>query len=68
MHYITDTALENIEKQLNDRAKLLEALRTMLVATNFDAPLPKGHPSHEAYLNTVARPRAKQAISEAERK
>ena len=44
---------------MNKRIKELEnALRTMVVATDFNAPLPKGHPGHEAYLNMVARPRA----------
>ncbi len=46
--------------------ELLNALKTMLVATDFDAPLPEGHPGHEAYLNTVAKPRAKQAIAKVE--
>jgi len=46
--------------------ELLEALKTMLVATDFNAPLPKGHPGHGAYLEIVAKPRAKQAIAKAE--
>ena len=45
---------------------LTEALNAMIVATNFDVALPEGHPGHEAYLNTVAIPRAKQAIAKAE--
>jgi hypothetical protein len=38
----------------------------MLVATDFNVPLPEGHPGHEAYLNVVAIPRAKQALQSAE--
>ena len=50
-----------------ETTELLDALRTMLVATNSNAPLPEGHPGHEAYLNIVAKPRAEQAVSKAER-
>ncbi|KKM86829.1 hypothetical protein LCGC14_1275000 [marine sediment metagenome] len=46
--------------------ELLEACKTMLVATDFNAPLPKGHSGQEAYLNVVAKPRVEQAIAKAE--
>ena len=46
--------------------EILAALKTMLVATDSDAPLPEGHPGHEAFLNIVAKPRAEQAIAKAE--
>jgi len=51
---------------VNNHEKLVDALRTMLVATDFNVPLPEGHPGHEAYLNVVAIPRAKQALQSAE--
>lgn len=45
--------------------ELLHALKTMVVAT--DTSLPEQFPGHsEAYLNTVAIPRAKEAIAKAE--
>ncbi len=46
--------------------ELLEALKAMLVATDCNVHLPEGHPGHVAYLNTVAKPRAKRAIVKAE--
>lgn len=45
--------------------KLVEALRTMMVATSHDeAEQFPGH--HEAYLQTVARPRAAEALKAVE--
>jgi hypothetical protein len=42
--------------------KLAQALNAMLVAVDTSAALPEGHPGHEAYLNTVAIPRAREAL------
>ena len=41
---------------------LEHALRTMLVAVDKDIILPSGHPGHNAFLHTVAIPRAERAL------
>ncbi len=46
--------------------ELSDALRTMIVATDSNAPLPKDHPGHEAYLHVVAIPRAKKILAKIE--
>lgn len=43
--------------------QLKNALETMLIATDDSVELPPEHPGHEAYLKTVAIPRAKDALS-----
>lgn len=57
---------ERIVHCVNNFDELLSALKTMLVAVDSDAKLPKDHPGHEAYLNIVAKPRAQEAITKAE--
>ena len=46
--------------------ELVNALNTMLVASDTSVKLPEDHPGHEAYLRTVAVPRAKIALRNAE--
>jgi hypothetical protein len=47
-----------------EQQEIISALRSMVVATDFDAPLPEGHPGHEAYLSIVARPRALKVLEQ----
>jgi len=41
--------------------ELIHAIKSLLQGLSKD-PLPENHPGHEAYLNTVAIPRAQKAL------
>jgi hypothetical protein len=57
------TSIERYRKLLKEAKLALDTLIYAIESTKDKSPLPPGHPGHEAYLNIVAIPRAKDTLT-----